>query len=105
MHLPQGTQVGFVAQELGQVFPELVRQQLHPAADPEAVAAGEMPAGNEVSFLGLNYVGLIPYLTRAMQEQQHQLDEKETRIQQLEAKVSAQEALLLQIEQRLDALE
>ena len=85
MHLPGGAQAGFLAQEVAGAFPELVRAQQQPAPDPDAVAAGELPAGEAVTFDGVNYTGLIPYLTRAIQEQQAQIQALQARVAELEA--------------------
>jgi len=51
----QGTQVGLIAQEVQKIIPELVTARGH---------------GDE---LALNYVGLVPVLVKAIQEQQAQI--------------------------------
>lgn len=53
--------VGFLAQELEQIFPELV----------ETDSAGEKY---------VNYIGIIPYLVEAIKEQQNQIDKLQTQI-------------------------
>lgn len=57
MNLPSGMQSGFTAQNMESIFPELVK--LNPAKK-------EQPA----EFKAVNYTGLIPVLTAAIQEQQ-----------------------------------
>lgn len=71
MNLPTDTQNGFTAQNLETVFPELVK--FNPAKK-------EQP----VEFKAINYTGLIPVLTEAIQEQQKQLEAKDARIDSLQ---------------------
>jgi hypothetical protein len=67
MNLPANIQNGFTAQNLENVFPELVK--VNPAKK-------EQP----VTFKAVNYIGLIPVLTEAIQEQQKQLEAKDASI-------------------------
>lgn len=67
---PQGEQLGFVAQELEQVYPELV------TTGPDGLKA-------------VNYAQLTPVLVEALKEQQRQLE-------QLRAELAAAQAQLLQ---------
>ena len=57
---------GFVAQELRKVLPSLVKE----GNDPDKI-------------LSVNYTSLIPILTQAIQEQQKQIDELKTMVNQL----------------------
>ncbi|MCL6534629.1 MAG: tail fiber domain-containing protein, partial [Armatimonadetes bacterium] len=68
--LPQTMQYGFIAQELREVFPELVSE-------------GE----DDQRTLAVNYQALIPLLVNALQAQQEQIRQQETRIQKLEAEL------------------
>lgn len=52
----QRKRLGFLAQEVQVLFPELVQQ-------------------DDVGFLYVNYVGLIPVLVESVKEQQEQIDE------------------------------
>lgn len=62
-------QLGFIAQEVQEVFPELV---------------SEGPSIQTISKpLGLNYTGLIPALVKAIQEQQQEIDQLKQEIQLL----------------------
>ncbi|MEL6134452.1 MAG: tail fiber domain-containing protein, partial [Bacteroidota bacterium] len=68
MSLAKGLQHGFVAQELQEVFPELVIQSAHPnQLDPSAMEA------TPFEYLSVNYMGMISILTKAVQEQQQQI--------------------------------
>ena len=68
--LPQGDQFGFVAQELEEVFPQFVRESTRPAiTDDNGRVVIE-----EYHYKAANYIGLIPVLTQAIQEQQLQIE-------------------------------
>ena len=73
MNLPTDMQHGFTAQNIESVFPELVK--LNPAKK-------EQPQ----EFKAVNYIGMIPILTEAIQEQQALLITKENRIEELQKK-------------------
>ena len=73
LNLPADKQNGFIAQNLESVFPELVK--FNPAKK-------EQP----VDFKAVNYMGLIPVLTEAIQEQQKQLVKMQVQQKQLEKK-------------------
>lgn len=55
-NFPKTEQIGFIAQELKEVFPQLVIE-------------------NKEGFYGVNYSGFIPVLLQAVKEQQQQIDE------------------------------
>lgn len=59
--------VGFIAQELAQVFPELVNEN------------------KETGLQSIQYVDLIPYLVEAIKEQQLQIEQLEIEINQLKS--------------------
>ncbi|MEM0998375.1 MAG: tail fiber domain-containing protein [Bacteroidota bacterium] len=87
MNLPTGKQYGFVAQELEQVMPGLVKTIEHPAAPvdigpieiSEEEAAGE-PVEVEIAetegetLKAVDYVALIPVLVQAIKEQQQEIE-------------------------------
>lgn len=65
LDLPQGPQVGLIAQEVETVLPGLVHSSVQPATrDEDGNVLHE-----ELSIKGINYVGLVPYLIAAFQEQ------------------------------------
>ena len=77
MNLPTSRQYGFTAQNLEGVFPELVK--LNPAKGRE----------QPVEFKAVNYTGMIPVLTEAIQEQQKLLENKDSRIDALQSQYTA----------------
>jgi hypothetical protein len=74
LNLAKGTQFGFVAQELETVFPELVEDGAAPGVNREDV----------INYKGVNYIGMVPVLTKAIQEQQTLINELKKRIEMLE---------------------
>jgi hypothetical protein len=77
MNLPEGSQFGFVAQDLEQVFPTLVENSSHPGE--EGLNGKSAP----ISYKSVNYIGLIPILTKAIQEQQTTIDNLKSEIELL----------------------
>jgi hypothetical protein len=90
-NLPEGLQLGLIAQELEEVFPELVSELgEQPMLDEKGKISGTTP-GHKV----VNYIGLIPVLIGGMQEQQQlivsqqkQLDDQKALINELTQKMS-----------------
>jgi hypothetical protein len=72
-------QYGFIAQELRQVFPELV-----------------LEGTDEQKTLSVNYQALFPFLVNALQVQEERIQQQEARIQRLEAELQQLRALLTQ---------
>ncbi|MCX7687137.1 MAG: tail fiber domain-containing protein [Fimbriimonadales bacterium] len=68
--LPQSLQYGFVAQELQEIFPELVEE-----------------GGDAQKTLAVNYQALIPLLVNALQVQEERIQKQEERIRKLEAEL------------------
>lgn len=61
-NFPENQQIGFIAQELKEVFPQLVTE-------------------DKQGYLAVNYVGLIPVLLEGFKEQQKQIDELKALVQ------------------------
>lgn len=69
MALPVGTHFGFIAQELENVLPSLVSNNVHQT--PSGSTGSQSEA---IDFKAVNYTELIPILTKAIQEQQAQIE-------------------------------
>jgi Chaperone of endosialidase/Secretion system C-terminal sorting domain len=83
--LPQGLQVGFMAQDLEKVLPEAVTDAplfIHKTSG-DLEKKGEMESEN---IRAVNYNMLIPVLTQAIKEQQQQINELERKLAKLEGK-------------------
>lgn len=101
MNLANGLRYGFIAQELQEVFPELVQKQVNATPYQEADSLNV----EEIDYLGVEYIPMIPVLTKGMQEQQEQIEEKEERLTKLEHQNQALERENQELENRLDQLE
>lgn len=66
MNLPDGEQFGLIAQDVETIFPELVSDEIHPAAEE---------TGEPITYKGLNYIQVVPILVHVVQEQQAEIDE------------------------------
>lgn len=81
------TKLGFIAQELEQVIPEVVT------------------VGNDsLQTRGVNYAELIPVLVKALQEQQTMLDAYQAELTAEEQNSAAQEARLADLEEKMQYL-
>jgi hypothetical protein len=76
-----GKQIGFIAQELEQVLPELVFTA-------------------STGYKSVNYTHVIPVLVEAIKAQQKQLEAKEQRLNTLEKEVAELKVLLVQLAQK-----
>lgn len=103
MGLDQRPQTGFLAHEMGSIFPELTREVAQPLNTAEEVAAGQKEAF--LRFTGVNYVGLIPHLTRAVQEQQEQIETQETRLSDQQTQIDELQLTNKALLERLARLE
>ncbi len=92
MNLPAEKQYGYIAQNLESVFPELVK--LNPAKEDQPL-----------EFKAVNYTGMIPVLTAAIQEQQQQMAAKDETIQALQSTVSKIQSDNAALQSRLDQFE
>ncbi|RMG24417.1 MAG: tail fiber domain-containing protein [Bacteroidetes bacterium] len=88
MHLPEGEQYGFVAQEMEQLLPALTRHTFQAYDKP----LSDTPEGQGISFKAINYTALIPFLVSAIQEQQQQIDAQQAVIRSLEERLSRLES-------------
>ena len=79
MNLSNKEQIGFIAQELQTVFPDLVSQNKH---------AIEGTKDEYIDYLGVNYIGLIPVLTKGIQELSAENQDLKDRLSRLEALVA-----------------
>lgn len=77
LEFPSEKQVGLIAQEVGEVIPEVVKQG-------HAVVQDQ---GHKLELMGVNYTQLIPVLVTAIQEQQMQIAAKNEALQQLSEEV------------------
>jgi len=70
MNLPVGSHYGFVAQELEEIFPSLVSENIQPAQ----INDKKEKISDEIKFKSVNYIELITIVVSAMQEQQAEIE-------------------------------
>ncbi|MCK5051230.1 MAG: tail fiber domain-containing protein [Candidatus Cloacimonetes bacterium] len=79
--LPEGEQIGLIAQELEEIIPELVEDIVHAYDKNEGVEGAEKDM-EKLEYKGINYIGLIPVLIEAIKEQQEQIEELQQQIKE-----------------------
>lgn len=90
MQLPKGKQMGLIADEVKQVFPELVSAAVKPAQyDKERKLISK-----EEKYESVNYIGLFPVLIAAIQQQQQTIDAVKAENQELRSRLGAIEQAL-----------
>jgi hypothetical protein len=85
LHLSANRQYGFIAQEVEAVIPELVSEVKKPEfknKDGKVISKGG-------EYKGVNYDGLIPVLTKSIQEQQTEIETLKQQISELKEMVKA----------------
>lgn len=99
----RGLQTGFIAQEMEQVFPNLVKEEiLSTPKDPTKITE---TTHEERTIKSINYIGLVPYLTKAIQEQQRIIETEKEKSAQLQHEINLLKEAQQQLETRLKALE
>jgi|GEM_PF-1489517 hypothetical protein len=97
---PDGVQTGFIAQEMELVLPNLVQNTvLHKSQTEE-----NSTKIADQNIKTINYIGLIPILTKAIQEQQEQIDAYQKENAKQEAKIQDLEQKLMQLIQVVEQL-
>lgn len=93
-HLSEGLKYGFIAQDVEQILPSLVTDNLKPA---QYDSLGNQ-ISSEVQFKGLEYNNFIALLTKGMQEQNMTIDS-------LKSELAQKDSLINDVNDRLTQLE
>lgn len=101
MNLKVGKQFGFIAQELQEVLPEAVSEEMHPH-----ISSTDTGLVSEITpYLGIQPMQLLPILTRAIQEEHEIVEEQNTRIRHLEQENQALRNRLTDLEEQMRTLQ
>ncbi len=84
MGLNTTMEYGFLAQEVQQVLPEIVREKNLPTNANLAIQANQAQKTTMDKFVVMDYTRIIPILTQAIKEQQTIIEEQNKRILALE---------------------
>ncbi len=68
MRLSDKKQIGFIAQEVEEVLPELVSENVQPEEVKFDDDGGRILIKDAINYKAINYIGLIPVLTQGIQE-------------------------------------
>ena len=85
--LPENLQYGFIAQELEKVLPELVKIQVHPVNTIGNTGVINSSLPDKITYKGINYIGMIPLLTKGLQEQQQEINMLMLEIKKLKTEI------------------
>jgi len=88
LNMSTGLQFGLIAQEVQEVFPNLVQEHFM-VTDED---------GKDVQLYGVNYQGLIPVLLKGMQEQQALIEQQQAELAALRQKADAVDDLYEKLE-------
>lgn len=91
---PDKISYGFIAQELEQIFPDLVNSK-KVIPNPTKEHKSRTEADNVTGYYMVDYIGLIPILTKGIQEQQ-------TIIEAQNAKIEALEKMVLELQKAIE---
>jgi len=80
--LPEGEQIGLIAQELEEIIPELVENIVHAYDKNEGIVCAESDM-EQIEYKGINYIGLVPVLIEAVKELQTINEEQQRLIDKL----------------------
>ncbi len=109
MNLPEGNQIGLLAQDLERVFPELIGEvetdrklfERHDGAEHQPHSPADR---DEFKFKAVNYVGLIPVLIAGIQEQQAEMDVQRAEMDAKDSKIAELETRLSRMEKLVESL-
>jgi hypothetical protein len=94
---PKDYQAGLIAQDLERVIPHLVSNDSHTPRNLEKeIDLNELD--EPTLYKSVDYIGLIPYLIKAIQEQQAMIEDKDNIILQLQSRISNFEERLQKLE-------
>ncbi|MEO8151144.1 MAG: tail fiber domain-containing protein, partial [Bacteroidia bacterium] len=85
MNFPAFRQYGFVAQEMEKVIPLLVENGTHPGATIE---------DKDIEFKTVNYIGMIPILTKAIQELSKENEELKSEVRSQKSEIELIKSVL-----------
>ena len=85
--LPEGEQIGLIAQELEEILPDLVSENVHAYDKNEGIEGAERDM-ERIEYKGINYIGLIPVLIEGMKEQQEQIEQQQQQIEVLKQQIA-----------------
>ncbi len=105
INLAQGKQLGFIAQEVKKVFPELVDEASHSfrVSEKNSKFGDTACLEKKMNIMSMNYISLVPVLTQAIQEQQAIIDSTNLLLNVQNTNNQAQQQLLNQQTQTIQS--
>lgn len=94
MNFAKGAQIGFLAQDLQVLFPEVVTEQTHTIFEE---AGNPSSKTNQIEILGVDYIKMIPVLTSAIQEQNVIIEKMKSENESLKAEIEEIKSILAEL--------
>jgi hypothetical protein len=99
--LPEGSQIGLLAQDVMEIIPGLTQTVVSPPKF-DTLGVEIVPS---VEFTAMSYTGLVPILISAVKEQQSQITTQNESIVQLQESLNNQNEVLAQMMEQLAAMQ
>lgn len=87
MNFNEGLHYGFVAQEMENVFPDLVSDEVHSYDEMIIKYGKKVPREHSFKYKGINYIEMIPILTQAIKDQQEIIENQQSAIDQQQKEI------------------
>jgi flagellar hook assembly protein FlgD len=100
MNLPKGKRYGLIAEELEEVFPNLIKAANFDSRLEQSLDATEnrqAPASVKIDFKAVNYTELIPIMIKGMQEQEKEKGELKEEVQDLKGQIAELRKMVLEL--------
>lgn len=94
MNFAKGKQIGFLAQDIQALFPEVVQEQRHVVFETPGDRNSE---SSYINILGVDYIKMIPILTTAIQEQVTEIEDLRKENEAIKSELEALKALVHEI--------
>ncbi len=94
MNFAKGPQIGFLAQDLQVLFPEVVTEQTHTIFEE---AGNPRSKTDQIEILGVDYIKMIPVLTSAIQEQNVVIEKMKSENESLKAEIAEIKSMLAEL--------
>lgn len=99
VNLAEGPQFGFISQEIENLFPDLVEEATH--VFQTGAAGTSNTEEHSLDIKSLDYISLIPILTKAIQEQQEIIENQTRAINAYKEELSSMKATIQDIQNTL----
>ena len=91
MGLSETQELGFIAQEVQQVLPDITRTKTFSTNACTALGPSGQQENQSEEFVVMDYTRLVPVLTQAIKEQQEQIKQMQQTIEMLQQQIKSED--------------